>query len=71
MDKYICSVCANIYDPALGVSEDGILPGTLFENIPPDWTCIICGSPKDKYMILPEAEYQKLVNEKLIKRNSN
>lgn len=71
MNKYICRVCATIYDPDLGIPEDGILPGTPFENIPSNWVCTVCGSPKDKYMILPEEEYQKLINEKLIKRSSN
>lgn len=71
MDKYICRVCATIYDPDLGDSEDGIPSGTPFEKLPEDWVCPVCGSPKNKYMVLPEEEYQKLVNEKLIKRNSN
>lgn len=71
MEKYICTVCATIYDPSLGIPEDGILPGTPFENIPSNWVCTVCGSPKDKYIILPESEYQRLVNEKLIRRNEN
>lgn len=71
MDKYICTVCATIYDPALGVPEDGIIPGTLFENISQDWICTVCGSPKNKYVILPEEEYQRLLSEKLINKNSN
>lgn len=71
MNKYICSVCATIYDPSLGVPEDDILPGTPFENVPSDWVCTVCGSPKNKYIVLPDEEYQRLVNEKLIKRNSN
>jgi len=71
MNKYICSVCATIYDPALGVPEDKIWPGTPFENIPPSWVCTVCGSPKSKYIVLPEEEYQKLINEKLIRKDSN
>lgn len=46
MDKYICTVCATIYNPALGVLEDGIAPGTPFEKIPENWMCTVCGSPK-------------------------
>lgn len=71
MDKYICTVCATIYNPDLGIPEDGILPGTPFENIPEDWMCTVCGSPKSKYIVLPEEEYQRLLNEKLIRKNSN
>lgn len=71
MDKYICKVCATIYDPELGIPEDGIKPGTPFEDIPSSWVCTVCGSPKSMYELFPESEYQKLVNENLIKRNSN
>lgn len=69
MDKYICRVCATIYDPYLGIPEDGIPEGTAFKDIPQDWVCTICGSPKDKFDILPEEEYQRLMREKQIKRN--
>lgn len=71
MNKYICTVCATIYNPDLGIPEDGILPGTPFENIPQNWMCTVCGSPKIKYIVLPEEEYQRLLNEKLIRKNSN
>lgn len=70
MDKYICQVCATIYDPYLGDPEDGFPPGTPFEGLPESWTCPVCGSPKSSYIPLPEEEYQKLVNEKLIKKNN-
>lgn len=60
MDKYICTVCATIYDPAVGDQEDGIAPGTPFEKVPPSWTCPVCGSPKEKYVLLPQEEYEKL-----------
>lgn len=71
MNKYICTVCATIYNPDLGIPEDGIKPGTPFEEIPQNWMCTVCGSPKNKYVILPEDEYQKLLNEKLIRKYSN
>lgn len=60
MDKYICTICATIYDPAVGIVEDGIAPGTAFEDIPSDWVCTVCGSPKDSYKRLPEDYYTKL-----------
>jgi len=63
MNKYICKVCATIYDPSIGIPEDGIAAGTPFEDIPQDWTCTVCGSPKMMYEILPEDEYQKLIHE--------
>lgn len=60
MDKYICTVCANIYDPAIGDPIDNISAGTPFEQLPEDWTCPVCGSSKDKYEFLSQERYEKL-----------
>ncbi|NQU05805.1 MAG: rubredoxin [Calditrichaeota bacterium] len=51
MNTYICSVCGYIYDPELGIPENGIKPGTLFEDLPDDWVCPICGAEKDAFEI--------------------
>ena len=32
--KYICEVCDWVYDPAVGDPENGIAPGTPFEDLP-------------------------------------
>lgn len=37
MEKYICTVCEYVYDPEKGDPENGIEPGTAFEDIPDDW----------------------------------
>ncbi len=63
MDKYICKVCATIYDPVLGDSDDGIAPETPFENLPEDWVCPVCGSTQDKFEILSDERYQKLMKD--------
>lgn len=60
MDKYICTVCATIYNPEVGIPEDGILPGTAFENLPNEWVCQICGSPQSKFEKLSPEKYEKL-----------
>ncbi len=44
--KYVCGVCGYEYDPALGDPDHGIEPGTKFEDLPDDWECPLCGSPK-------------------------
>lgn len=49
MAKYVCSVCGYIYDPANGDPDNGIKPGTRFEDLPADWTCPVCGAAKDKF----------------------
>ncbi len=49
MDKYVCSVCAYIYDPAQGDPDNGVKPGTRFEDLPDDWLCPVCGAAKDLF----------------------
>jgi len=49
MDKYECSVCGYVYDPAEGDPDNGINPGTPFEDLPDDWTCPVCGATKDQF----------------------
>lgn len=49
MDKYVCDVCGYVYDPEKGDPENGIEPGTSFENLPDDWVCPICGAAKDAF----------------------
>jgi len=49
MDKYECTVCGYIYDPAKGDPDSGVKPGTRFEDLPDDWTCPVCGASKDQF----------------------
>ena len=49
MEKYICTVCDYVYDPELGDPENGIEPGTSFEDLPEDWVCPLCGAPKSVF----------------------
>ena len=49
MDKYRCTVCNYIYDPALGDPDAGVKPGTAFEQLPADWVCPLCGAPKSDF----------------------
>jgi len=43
-------ICGYIYDPVVGDSEHGIKPGTPFEALPENWTCPVCGAPKDQFV---------------------
>lgn len=54
MNKYVCVVCNLIYDPELGLPEDGIAPGTAFADIPDDWSCPDCGVSKEDFEPLME-----------------
>lgn len=49
MKKWYCITCEFVFDEALGLPEFGIEPGTRFEDLPDDWTCPECGSPKDYF----------------------
>lgn len=49
MDKYVCKVCGYVYDPEKGDPDNGIEPGTKFEDLPEDWTCPVCGAGKDQF----------------------
>lgn len=49
MEKYVCTVCGYVYDEAAGIPEAGIAPGTKWEDLPEDWTCPLCGAPKDAF----------------------
>lgn len=54
MSKYECDVCGYIYDPQQGDIENGIEPGTSFEELPEDWVCPECGVGKEKFTELAE-----------------
>lgn len=49
MEKWRCTVCEYIYDPALGDPDNGVDPGTPFEDIPDTWVCPVCGVEKDMF----------------------
>jgi flavin reductase (DIM6/NTAB) family NADH-FMN oxidoreductase RutF/rubredoxin len=50
MEKYECTVCGYIYDPAKGDPDSGVKPGTPFEALPADWVCPVCGAAKDQFV---------------------
>ena len=49
MKKYVCDVCGWEYDPEVGVPEEGIEPGTPFEELPDDFVCPLCYVGKDQF----------------------
>jgi rubredoxin len=49
MKKYMCLICGFIYDEEKGWPDDGIPPGTLWEDVSPEWTCPECGATKDDF----------------------
>lgn len=49
MEKWVCTVCGYVYDPEVGDPDNGIEPGTPFEDLPDDWVCPDCGVGKDMF----------------------
>jgi alkylation response protein AidB-like acyl-CoA dehydrogenase/rubredoxin len=47
---YVCNGCGYEYDPGVGDTEGEVAPGTLFENIPEEWTCPDCGEEKNAFI---------------------
>lgn len=49
MKKYVCTVCGYVYDEAMGDPDNGIAPGTAWENVPEDFECPVCSVGKDEF----------------------
>jgi len=47
--KYRCLLCSYVYDPAVGDPDNGVTPGTAFDDIPDTWVCPECGAGKDQF----------------------
>ena len=54
MKKYRCKVCGWIYDEAKGDPENGIAPGTRFEDLPAEFICPLCGAPKEEFEVVED-----------------
>lgn len=52
MKKWLCIVCGWIYDEAKGWPDDGIAPGTKWEDIPDDWMCPECQVGKTDFEMI-------------------
>ena len=47
--KYVCTVCGFVYDEELGDPDNGIAPGTKWEDLPADYVCPLCGVSKEDF----------------------
>lgn len=50
MHKYECEACGYVYDPIKGDPENGIKPGTAFEDLPEAWVCPDCGEKQEEFI---------------------
>jgi rubredoxin len=56
MQKWVCVVCDYVYDPEQGDPDQGIEPGTPFEDLPDDWRCPDCGVGKEDFQPVMDAD---------------
>jgi len=49
MKNYRCVVCGYVYDPQQGDPDNGVAPGTAFEDLPDGWVCPVCGAAKQDF----------------------
>ena len=52
MRRWQCIVCGYVYEEAAGIPEDGIAPGTSWDDIPDDWECPECGVSKADFEMI-------------------
>ncbi len=53
--KFECVICGFIYDEEKGLPEEGIVPGTKWEDVPDDWECPECGVSKYDFEMVQTA----------------
>ncbi len=46
---WMCLLCGWIYDEEKGAPDDGIPPGTRWDDVPVNWSCPECGARKDDF----------------------
>lgn len=51
MEKWVCTICGYVYDPAEGDDAAGIAAGTPFAELPDDWVCPVCGADKSAFEV--------------------
>lgn len=52
MKRYMCLLCGFIYDEEKGWPDDGIAPGTRWDQIAEDWVCPECGASKTDFTMV-------------------
>jgi len=46
---WMCLTCGFIYDEAAGLPDEGLAPGTRWQDVPINWTCPECGARKEDF----------------------
>lgn len=51
MKTYVCDLCGYEYNEELGDTDNGIAPGTKWEDLPEDFVCPLCGAGKGDFSV--------------------
>ena len=54
--RHVCLGCGHEYDMMVGDLDQGVEPGTPFNELPEDWVCPDCGDPKSDFIEVLEEE---------------
>ena len=49
--KYVCNTCGYVYDETAGDPDNGIAPGTKWDDLPADFVCPLCGVGKEDFSV--------------------
>ena len=49
---WMCIICGWIYDEANGAPEEGLVPGTRWDDVPDFWVCPDCGAGKEDFEMI-------------------
>jgi len=49
---WMCIICGWIYEEEKGAPEEGLAPGTRWEDVPEFWVCPDCGASKEDFEMI-------------------
>ena len=49
---WMCLICGFVYDEAAGLPEEGIAPGTRWEDVPATFGCPDCSAQKSDFEMM-------------------
>jgi rubredoxin len=50
--SWMCIICGWIYEEEKGAPEEGLAPGTRWEDVPEYWVCPDCGAGKEDFEMI-------------------
>ncbi|MGL5965474.1 MAG: rubredoxin [Fusobacteriaceae bacterium] len=49
MEKWVCNVCGYVYDSVAGDPDNGVAPGTSWDDVSESWLCPLCSVGKEDF----------------------